>query len=97
MVNKNMESWKDLDNLVNDYRIALKEQNNNFSKKILTFLNTSPETLVGEFRNHPNAVLTSKSGADWFSLWAGGVKIDGDFYDHENVINRIEELLNDKK
>ena len=41
-LSKNLKSWKDLNILVNDYQLALEEQNNNFSKKILAFLNTSP-------------------------------------------------------
>jgi len=90
---KSIDSWQDMEILVNDYRLALEEQNNNFSKKILTFLNMGPQTLVDEFNNHPNAVLTSKNGADWMSLWAGGVKIDCELYKHSTVIKKIEELL----
>lgn len=90
-----MKSWRDLSILLEDYKNALLEQNTIFSKKILTLLNTSPEVLIKEFKDHPGARFEAKNG-DWMSLWAGGVKIDGEFYDHETVINRIEELLNEK-
>jgi hypothetical protein len=87
-----MKSWEDLNILINDYELALTDQNTIFSKKILSFLNTGPKFLVQEFKNHPNAIFKAKNG-DWMSLWAGGVKIDGEFYEHKTVINRIEELL----
>jgi hypothetical protein len=91
MSNK-MKTWTDLDILTTDYKNALEEEDNNFSKKILSFLNTSPQTLVNEFKNHPGARLVAKNG-DWLSLWAGGSKINGEFYENEEIINRIDELI----
>jgi len=87
-----MKSWKDLDVLINDYRLALEEQNTVFSRKILSFLNASPQVLIKEFNENPGACFKAKNNSDWMSLWAGGVKIDGEFYEHKTIINRIKEL-----
>jgi len=84
-----MKSWQDLNILLSDYSIALSNEDNNFSKKILAFLNTSPQALVTEFNHHPDARLVAKNG-DWLSLWAGGVIIDGEFHEHKVIIKRIE-------
>ena len=86
-----MKGWKDLDVLINNYGAALEEQNTIFSRKILSFLNTGPEVLIKEFTKHSGARFITRQG-DWMSLWAGGVKIDGEFYEHKTIINRIKEL-----
>ena len=92
-----MESWKDLEILLKDYREALIPQKTQRSGRILMLLNTkpTPEKLIKEFEERPNATLPVKNGGK-ISLWAGGVIIDGEHYDHKTVIQRIKELVQEK-
>jgi hypothetical protein len=87
-----MKDYKTLDELLTDLTTALESQNNNFSKKVLEFLNRGSECLVREYREHPGARLESRNG-DWFSLWAGGVKLDGKLVGYKAIIEKIEEFL----
>ena len=88
-----MKSWQDSEILINDYRNALIEQNDVFSQKILSFLNMGATYLIKELHDHPAATLHNKHG-DWMYLWKTNVKIDGELYNNETIINRIEKLLN---
>lgn len=54
-------------------------------------MNAGPKLLVKEFHDNPGTKLITKDG-NWMYLWGGGVKIDGEFYEHSDVIKRIEEL-----
>lgn len=91
-----MKQYDKLEDLINDLTEALEAQDNNFSKKILEFLNQGPERLVKEYREHPGARLVAKNG-DWMSLWAGGVMIDGKLVSYKQVIEKIRDFLIDKR
>ena len=87
-----MKDYKTLDELLGDFIVALEDQNNDFSRKVLELLNRGPEYLVAEYRDHPGARLAAKNG-DWFSLWAGGVRIDNTLVGYQEIIEKIEEFL----
>jgi hypothetical protein len=86
-----MKNYKNLDDLLKDFVDALVKQDNNFSKKILEFLNKGPEYLVKEYREHHGARLVAKNG-DWMSLWAGGVMLDGKLAGYKQIIEKIRDL-----
>lgn len=86
-----MKNYNKLDELISDLTDALEKQDNNFSKKILEFLNKGPECLVREYREHPGAKLVAKNG-DWMSLWAGGVMIDEKLVSYKQIIEKIRNL-----
>lgn len=86
-----MKQYDSLDDLIKDLTEALEKQDNNFSKKILEFLNQGSDRLVKEYREHPGARLVAKNG-DWMSLWAGGVMIDGKLVSYKQVIEKIRDL-----
>lgn len=91
-----MKNYEKSSDLVKDYKGALEKENNNFSRKILEFLK-NPTILVAEFINHPYARLENNRG-DWFYLWKNThVSIEGEWVLHEDLINRLGELLEEEK
>ena len=86
-----MKNYNNLNDLLSDLTEALEKQDNNFSKKILEFLNEGPDRLVKEYREHPGARLVTKNG-DWMSLWAGGVMMDGKLVSYKQIIEKIRDL-----
>ena len=91
-----MNNYDNLDDLIRDFTKALKDQDNDFSRKILGLLRRGPENLVREYRENPNATLTAKNG-NWLYLWSGGVKIDKEIVGYKRFAEKIEELLNGSK
>lgn len=86
-----MKKYENIDELISDLTEALEKQDNNFSKRILEFLNKGPEYLVKEYREHPGARLIAKNG-DWMSLWAGGVMLDRKLVGYKQIIEKIRDL-----
>jgi hypothetical protein len=86
-----MKKYDNLVNLIKDLTDALEKQGNNFSKKILEFLNQGPECLVKEYREQPGACLVAKNG-DWLSLWAGGIVIDDELVSYKQIVEKIRDL-----
>lgn len=91
-----MKKYEKSADLIKDYKDALEKENNNFSKKILELL-VSPQALVAEFREHPYARLVNNRG-DWFYLWKNThVNIEDEWVLHEDLINKLGELLESER
>lgn len=90
-----MKNYDNLNELINDFTQVLKDQDNDFSRKILELLIKGPENLVREYREHPDARMIAKNN-DWLHLWSGGVKIDNEIVSYKRFVEKIEELLRKK-
>lgn len=90
-----MKKYTTKEELIKDLKSAQKN-NSAFDKYILDKLD-SPAALVKEFKEHPNITLGDRKG-NWFFIWKNQVvEIDKEWVRIEDLLNRLDELINGNK
>lgn len=91
-----MKNYKSSAELIKDYKKVLGKTNNPFNGYILNLL-SNPKELIMRYKKFPLLRLENNKG-DWFFVWKNrSIKIENQYVKHEEIIEKLEELLDVEK